>query len=78
MAENRSLILQLLITARDEASGVFGKLFGFLNDSTNVIGSKIRDGFSNLFGGRLSSAADFEAQLSKVVAKGDETYQNIE
>lgn len=62
-----------MITARDE---VFGKLFGFLNDSTNVVGGKIRDGFSNLFGGGLDSAAAFEAQLLKVVAKGDETYPN--
>ncbi len=78
MASSNNLILNLLITARDEASGVFGKLFGFLNDSTNVIGSKIRAGFSDLFGGGLESAAAFEEQLSKVIAKGDETYKNTE
>ena len=44
-------MLQLLITAKDEASSVFSKVFKALNDNTNVVGSKIRDGFSNLFGG---------------------------
>ncbi|MCC8992638.1 MAG: phage tail tape measure protein [Candidatus Contendobacter sp.] len=73
---DRNLVLQLLITAKDQASGVFSKLFSSLNDGTNVIAGKVRDGFSNLFGGAVDSAAAFEQQLGKVQAKGDETYQD--
>ncbi|HNL78621.1 MAG TPA: phage tail tape measure protein, partial [Accumulibacter sp.] len=74
MAENRNLALQLLITAKDEASSIFDKVFGALNDGTNVIATAVRNGFSNLFGGAIDSAAAFETQLGKVVAKGDESY----
>ena len=74
MAENRNLALQLLITAKDEASAIFDKVFGALNDGTNVIATAVRNGFSNLFGGAIDSAAAFETQLGKVVAKGDESY----
>ena len=65
---DRNLVLQLLITAKDQASGVFSKLFSSLNDGTNVIAGKVRDGFSNLFGGAVDSAAAFEQQLGKVQA----------
>ena len=78
MADSRNLVLQLLITARDEASSVFGKVFSALNDSTNVIAGKVRDAFTGLFGGAVDSAAAFEEQLGKVTAKGDETYQNTD
>ena len=74
MAENRNLALQLLITAKDEASSIFDKVFGALNDGTNVIATAVRNGFSNLFGGAIDSAAAFETQLGKVIAKGDESY----
>ncbi|MFZ4792416.1 MAG: phage tail tape measure protein, partial [Candidatus Competibacteraceae bacterium] len=75
---NRNLALQLLITAKDEASAVFGKVFSALNDGTNVIATTVRDGFTNLFGGAVDSAAAFEQQLGKVQAKGDESYQDTE
>lgn len=50
MANNTNLVLQLLITAKDEASAIFGKLFGYLNDSTNVVATQVREAFSDLFG----------------------------
>lgn len=85
MANSSNLVLQLLITARDQASSVFAAIFstisaGFsaLNDATNVLAGQIRSAFSTLFGGALESAAGFEQQLSKVIAKGDETYANTE
>ncbi len=89
-------ILQLIVTARDEASSVlrrifgamrgsasdaestFSKLFKSLNDNTNVVASYVRETFSNLFGGAVDSAAEYEAQLSKIIAKGDDTYKNSE
>ena len=55
MAANQNLILQLLITAKDEASSIFGKLFGYLDDNTKVISGKIREAFSGLFGGAKDS-----------------------
>ena len=73
MADNRNLVLQLLITAKDDASAAFGKLFKFLNDETNVVAGKIRDAFSRLFAGGLDSAIEFEAQLDRVAAKGGYT-----
>lgn len=73
-----NLALQLLITAKDEASAAFGKIFTSLNDSTNIIAGKVRDAFTGVFGGAVDSAAAFEEQLGKVVAKGDESYQNTE
>lgn len=73
MANNTNLVLQLLITAKDEASAIFGKLFGYLNDSTNVVATQVREAFSDLFGGGLTSAADLEAALDAVAAKGGYT-----
>ncbi|MDG4553606.1 MAG: hypothetical protein P9E24_05085 [Candidatus Competibacter sp.] len=63
---DRNLVLQLLITAKDAASGVFATVFRALNDSTNVIATHVREAFSNLFGGTVDSAAVFEQQLSNV------------
>ena len=78
MADSRNLVLQLLITARDEASSVFGKVFSYLDDNTKVVAGKIRDAFTGLFGGGLKSAADFEAQLDRVAAKGGYTGSEME
>ncbi len=78
MADSRNLVLQLLITARDEASSVFGKVFSALNDSTNVIAGKVRDAFTGLFSGGLSSAMDLEAAFDAVAAKGGYTAQEME
>jgi TP901 family phage tail tape measure protein len=72
MASN-NLVLQLLITARDEASAAFGKIFGFLDKTTSATANLIREQFGNLFGGGLTGAAEFEAQLDKVAAKGGYT-----
>jgi len=74
---DRNLVLQLLITAKDEASAIFGKIFRGLNDSTNVIATKVREAFTGLFGGGLDSAIEFEAQLSKVQAKGGLTAETM-
>lgn len=77
MANNTNLVLQLLITAKDEASAIFGKLFGYLNDSTNVVATQVRDAFSNLFGGGLTSAAELESALDAVAAKGGYTAEEM-
>lgn len=73
MAENRNLILQLLITAKDDASAAFSKLFSFLDNKASVVADKVRTAFTNLFGGGLEGAVEFEAQLDKVQAKGGYT-----
>ncbi len=73
MAQNNNLVLNLLITAKDEASALFGKIFRSLNDSTNVIATQVRSAFTGLFGGALDGAAEFEAQLDRVQAKGGYT-----
>ena len=73
---DRNLVLQLLITAKDEASAVFGKLFSYLDNNTRVVANQIREAFTGLFGGAVDGAADFEAQLDRVIAKGDQTYQS--
>ena len=74
---DRNLALQLLITAKDEATAVFGKIFSTLNDGTNVLAGKVRDAFTSLFGGGLDGAIEFEAQLSKVQAKGGLTAETM-
>ncbi len=78
MADSRNLVLQLLITARDEASSVFGKVFSYLDDNTKVVAGKIRDAFTGLFSGGLSSAMDLEAAFDAVAAKGGYTAQEME
>lgn len=75
MADNRNLVLQLLITAKDEASAAFGKLFSYLDNNTRVVANAMRAAFTNLFGGGLESAVDFEAQLDRVQAKGSYTQE---
>ena len=69
MAADRNLLVQILIVARDQASGVFKALFSYLDDNTRVISGKIRGAFSGLFGGGLGGAIEFEAALARVVAK---------
>lgn len=70
---DRNLVLQLLITAKDQASATFGKLFSYLDNNTRVVANKIREAFTGLFGGGLEGAIEFEAQLDRVAAKGNYT-----
>lgn len=70
---DRNLVLQLLITAKDQATSVFGKVFSYLDDKTKVIATSVREAFAGLFGGGLDGAIEFEAQLDKVQAKGSLT-----
>ena len=70
---DRNLVLQLILTAKDEISGVFGNVFGFVDRTTSATANLIREKFADLFGGGISGAADFEAQLDRVAAKGGYT-----
>lgn len=70
---DKNPVLQIILTAKDEATGLLKKAFAGLNDSTNVAMSKIRESLSGLFGGGLDGARDFEAALSAVAAKGGYT-----
>lgn len=70
-------VLQFLITAKDEASSAFGKLFKFLDSEVSVVAGKIRTAFTGLFGGGLDGAIEFEAQLDKVQAKGGYTADSM-
>lgn len=77
---DRNLALQLIISAKDTASGVFAKIVSavkFLDSEISVVAGKIREKFSNLFGGGLDGAKEFEAQLDKVKAKGDYTAESM-
>lgn len=67
---NRNLALELLITAKDTASTVIAKAFRFLDRTTSATANLIREKFTDLFGGGVRGAADFEAQLDRVAAKG--------
>ena len=75
---DRNLVLQLLITAKDQATSVFSKVFSGLNDATNVLAGVVREAFSNLFGGGIDSAAAFEQQMNAVAAKGGYTAAELE
>jgi len=70
---DRNLVLQLLITAKDQATSVFGKVFSYLDDKTKVIATSVRETFTGLFSGGMDGAVEFEAQLDKVQAKGSLT-----
>nr|MCU0806545.1 hypothetical protein [Candidatus Contendobacter sp.] len=59
---DRNLVLQLLITAKDNASAIFSGLFSFLDRTTSATANLIREKFGDLFGGGLDGAAEFEAQ----------------
>ena len=74
---DRNLVLQLLITAKDQATSVFGKVFSYLDDKTKVIATSVREAFSGLFSGGLDGAIEFEAQLDKVQAKGSLTEEQL-
>jgi len=71
-------VLQLLITAKDDATAVFGKLYGFIDRTTSATANLIRGAFGNLFGGGLDGAIEFEAALSRVVAKANATPAELE
>lgn len=75
MAAN-NLVLQLLITARDEATSVISRIFGALNDSTNVIATKIREAFTGVFN-ITDEAQAFEAQLARVQAKANASQEDM-
>ncbi|MER2556044.1 MAG: phage tail tape measure protein [Candidatus Competibacter denitrificans] len=70
---NRNLVLQLLLTAKDEMSSIIGKVFGFLDKTTSASANFVREKLGNLFGGGTQSAQDFEAALARVKAKADAT-----
>ena len=76
-----SVVVDLLLKARDLASapirGVVASI-KFLDSEISVVAGKIRDAFSGLFGGSLDGAIEFEAQLSKVAAKGSFTAAEME
>lgn len=68
-----STVVDLLIKAKDLASAPIRGIVAsikFLDSEISVVAGKIRDAFSGLFGGGLDGAMEFEAQLSKVAAKG--------
>lgn len=70
---DKNPVLQIILTAKDEATGLLKKAFAGLNDSTNVVMSNIRESMSGLFGGGLDGAKEFESALSAVAAKGSYT-----
>jgi len=77
---DRNLALQLIISAKDTASGVLAKIVNvvkFLDSEISVVAGKIREKFGDLFGGGLDGAKEFEAQLDKVQAKGDYTAESM-
>ncbi len=80
MAQNSggNPILQLIISAKDDASKIISQVFGALNNSANIVAGQVRDTFSSLFGGGLDSAIEFEAQLDKVQAKGGYTAETMD
>ncbi len=77
-APNSNLVLQLLITAKDDASAAFSKLFKYLDDNTKVISGKIREAFTGVFGGGIAGAAELEAALDRVAAKGGYTGAEVD
>lgn len=70
---DRNLVLQLLITAKDQASSVFSGLYSFLDRTTSATANLIRNAFANVFGGSLDGAIEFEAALSRVQSKSNAT-----
>ncbi|MDG4562560.1 MAG: phage tail tape measure protein [Candidatus Competibacter sp.] len=76
-----SVVVDLLLKARDLASAPIRGIVAsikFLDSEISVVAGKIRDAFSGLFGGSLDGAIEFEAQLSKVAAKGSFTAAEME
>lgn len=76
-----SIVVDLLLKARDLASAPIRGIVAsikFLDSEISVVAGKIRDAFSTAFGGGLDGAIEFEAQLSKVAAKGGFTAAEME
>lgn len=69
-------ILQLIISAKDEASALFGKVFRSLNDSTNVIATNIREAFAGVLN-ITDDAQSFEAQMARVQAKSQASAEDM-
>lgn len=75
MASPSNLILQLLITARDDASAALGKVGEKITDVAKSalafagVGLSLQEG--------IQSAADFEEQLGKVAVKGSYTAEQM-
>ncbi len=76
-----SVVVDLLLKAKDLASAPIRGIVAsikFLDSGISVVAGKIRSAFSGLFGGGLDGAIEFEAQLSKVAAKGGFTAAEME
>ena len=66
---NSNLVLQLLITAKDNASAIISSTFDFLDRTTSATANKIREAFGNLFTGQtFSSASNFEEAMARIQA----------
>ena len=75
-----SIVVDLLLRARDLASAPLRGVVAtakFLDSEISVIAGKIRNAMAGLFGGGLDGAMEFEAQLSKVAAKGGFTAEEM-
>lgn len=71
---NQNLVLQLLIRARDEASVILGGVTG----KVAALGAAISAYFGiSAFSSAVKSAADFESQLDKVIAKTDDGVEHV-
>lgn len=76
-----SVVVDLLLRARDLASAPLRAVTAsikLLDSEISVVAGKIRESLSDLFGGGLTGAADFEQQLDKVAAKGGYTAEEME
>lgn len=72
---NKNLVLRLLITAKDEASGILGSM----QAKAAAVATAIVGYFSvNFFGGAIQSAADFEAAMSRVAAATGATGEELQ
>ena len=71
MADSRNLLLQLLITAKDEASGALSRLGDKITSVAKTAAAFVGIGVS--LQDAVQSAADFEEQLGKVAVKGGYT-----
>ncbi|MCC8999125.1 MAG: phage tail tape measure protein, partial [Candidatus Contendobacter sp.] len=77
MADSRNLVLQLLITARDEAGGVLDGLRTRLGNLSGIISGALKAGFVALgvavtaaFKGGLDDAAAFETVMARIQVAG--------
>lgn len=75
-----SIVVDLLLRARDLASAPLRGVVAtvkFLDSEISVVAGKIRNALAGVFGGGLDGAIEFEAQLSKVAAKGGFTAEEM-